>query len=74
MTAAQEKKLNEIKPVLHSFENVCGDLVIYTKYGSKRVVMLFIGVRGGFCGRSRIYESFDTNINKPFGYIRSENP
>jgi hypothetical protein len=74
MTVAQQNKMNQINPVLYSFENLSGDLVIYTTYGTKKVCMLFIGKRGGFSGRTRIYESFDTETKKPFGYIRSENP
>lgn len=72
MTKAQQNKLNSINPILNSFENVAGDLVIDTTYGSKRFMRMFIGVRGGFSSRSIIYKHYDKEMKQPIGKLWEE--
>lgn len=72
MTEAQRKKLNSINVVINHYENVVGDIVIDTTYGSKRFKRMFIGKRGGFATPSIIYKGYDFEDMQPFGKLFKE--
>lgn len=74
MTTAQESKLIKIKStnsVFNHYMNKLDQLVIETNYGTSYFQKLFIGPRGGFCGRW-IYKHYDHNDKVPFVLLFKE--
>lgn len=74
MTTKQELKLKEIKSkhsVFHHYMNPLDQLVIETTYGTSYFQRVFIGPRGGFCGRW-VYKHYDHYDKAPFSLLFKE--
>jgi hypothetical protein len=68
ITPRQELKLKTIKSgssVFNHYMNPLDQLVIETTYGTSYFQRIFIGPRGGFCGRW-VYKHYDHNDKTPF--------
>ena len=74
MTTQQNLKLEQIKlnsSVFNHYVNPLDQLVIETNYGTSYFQRLFIGPRGGFCGRW-IYKHYDHTEKQPFHLLYKE--
>ena len=74
MTEAQERKLKQIEhKLLHHYENTTGDVVVFTRYGSKYFCRYFVGPRGGTTGHKlSVFKEWDAELKKPFGLLFTE--